>query len=55
MRPDQVKACGEAIKAAITSDDPDAGTNAAIDLIVGIATNLAILAHGHPPLFSSSD
>lgn len=49
MTPDQVKACGEEIHAAITSDDPDAGTFAAIDLIVGIATNLAILAHGHAP------
>lgn len=49
MTPDQVKACAEEIKAAITSEDPDAGTNTAIELIVGIATNLAILAHGQAP------
>lgn len=45
MTPDQVTALGDQLKRAIAADDEAAGATAAVELLSGVANNLAVLAH----------
>ena len=44
MRPEEVQAVADKLTRAIVDDDEDAGTTAAIQLVAGIAVNIARIA-----------